>query len=262
MKKMLSLRALCALLLLTSWLGVAAQAPKETAALAFTYEFESSNGTNASAVAYVPGPNVYITCIAGNPDYPLEVFDRQGKTIASMSAGIDLRGIWYNPATKCLEANGAGEAGWFSMPLDANGIPTGEWTTIREGQFQPDFQSVLAYVPGKKKLVTIINNVVFSYWGRSNGKQKVQVQFGTPGDTDWYINPYCAAYTGNDDFPIALLELNGEQILYFSLKGKYLGATKVGAAIPEMDGFRFAFANRHAFIYDEVERTWSAYRVF
>ena len=88
------------------------------------------------------------------------------------------------------------------------------------------------------------------------------MQFGTPGETDWYFNPYCAGYTGNDDFPIAVLELNGEQILFFSLKGQYLGATKVGEPLPEMDGFRFAFANGHAFIYDEVARTWKAYRVF
>lgn len=238
-----------------------AQAPKETAALAFTYRFQDPGGTNASAVCYVPAANVYITCIAGNPDFPIEVFDRSGKTIASMPAQLDLRGIWYNPATKCLEANAAGEEGWYSRPLDASGVPTDEWSMIREGQAQPDFQSVLAYVTPKKKLVTF-HNGFFSYWGRKNGKEKVKVQYGTPIDANWYINPYCAAYTENDDFPIAVLDLNHDQILYFSLKGKYLGMTTVPTALPEMDGFRFAFANRHAFIYDEVARTWSAYRVF
>jgi hypothetical protein len=255
------LRATILLLILGPLADAMAQAPRETAALAYTYKFQSDEGTNASAVTYIPEHKVYITCIAGNPDYPLEVFDREGHTLASMPAGIDLRGIWYNPATKNLEANAAGEEGWYSRPLDDKGIPTGDWTCFRPGQNQPDFQSVLAYVPSKKKLVTI-NGTFFSYWGRKNGKEKVRVQFGTPGETNWYFNPYCAGYTGNDDFPIAVLELNGEQILFFSLKGQYLGVTKVGEPLPEMDGFRFAFANGHAFIYDEVARTWKAYRVF
>jgi hypothetical protein len=238
-----------------------AQAPLASAALAFTYTFESDEGTNASAVAYIPGKDLYITCIAGNADYPLEVFDRSGKTIESMSAGLDLRGLWYNPATKNLEANVAGEGGWYTIALGDNGVPTGDWTCIRKGLIQPDFQSVLAYVPSIKKLVTT-HNGFFSYWGRKNFKQKVRYQHGTPGDTDWYFNPHTAGYTGNDDYPIAVLELNAGQILYFDLKGLYLGATTIDGGLPEMDGFRFAFANRHAFIYDEVTRTWSAYRVF
>ena len=239
-----------------------AQAPLAKAALAFTYTFSNSDGTNASAVTYVPGPNVFITCIAGNSDYPLEVFNREGKTISTAPAGLDLRGIWYNPATNSLEGNCAGEEGWFSTPLDAQGIPSGDWSLIRSGQCQPDFQSVLSYVTAKKKLVTITADNSFSFWGRKNGKQKVCFQHGTPGDTDWYINPYTAGYTGNDAYPLAVLELNGEQILYFSLKGQYLGATKIDGGLPEMDGFRFAFANRNAFIYNEVTRTWNAYRVF
>ncbi len=258
-----------------NWLGAAvmfaallignmawAQSPLAKAALAFTYTFSSSDGTNASAVTYVPGPNVYITCIAGNSNYPLEVFNREGKTISTAGAGIDLRGIWYNPATNSLEGNCAGEEGWFSTPLNAQGIPSGDWSLIRQGQLQPDFQSVMSYITPKKKLVTITADNSFSFWGRKNGKEKVCFQHGTPGDTDWYFNPYSAAYTGNDAFPLAVLELNGEQILYFSLKGQYLGATKIDGGLPEMDGFRFSFANRNAFVYDESARTWSAYRVF
>ncbi len=240
-----------------------AQGPLKTAALAFSYAFQSGEGTNASAVTYIPGPKVYVTCIAGNEEFPIEVFNREGKTIASLAAGMDLRGIWYNPATNSLEANGYGDGGWFSCYVDANGVPSGEWREIRSGQHQADPQSVLSYIPSAKKLVTLAPaDNSFSYWGRKNGKEKVRYQHGTPGDTDWYFNPYCASYTGNDDYPIAVLELNGEQILYFDLKGMYKGATKIDGGIPEMDGFRFAFANRHAFIYDETSRTWNAYRVF
>lgn len=248
------------LLLLAAYTAVA-QAPKETAEFAFSYHFQASGGTNASAVTFIPGPNVYITAIAGNSSFPLEVFNPQGKTIASVEVGLDLRGMWYNPATQRLEANAAGYDGWHSIALDGRGVPQGDWEMIREGQSQPDFQSVLSYVTPKKTLVTF-HNGYFSYWKYKNPKEKVRVQYGTPGDTDWYINPTTAAYTGNDDYPIAVLELNEGQILYFNLKGKYLGATKVSEGVPEMDGFRFSFANKRAFIYDEAERIWKAYKVF
>jgi hypothetical protein len=238
-----------------------AQSPLATGEQVISYRFQDGSGTNASAVVFIPGPNVFITVIAGNADFPMEVFDPQGKTLASMPAGLDMRGMWYNPATKQLEANAAGEDGWYSMTLDAKGVPNGSWTLIRSGQNQPDFQSVLSYVAPKKKLVTFYDGN-FSYWGRKNAKEKVRYQHGTPGDTDWYINPTTAAYTGNDDFPIAVLELNGEQVLFFDLKGKYLAATKIPGGLPEIDGFRFSFANKRAFVYDATERIWKGYKVF
>lgn len=259
--KALALRAAMFVIALLAANLLVAQAPKPAASLAFTYTFQSGEGTNASAVTYIPEKDWYVTCIAGNADYPIEVFDRNGKTISSTTAGMDLRGIWYNPATKCIEANCYGTVGWVSRTISADGTLGDSWTTIREGQFQPDLQSVLAFIPKANKLVTPIETG-FSFWGRKNGRQKVVFHHGTPGASDWYVNPFCAGYTGNDAYPLAILELNGEQVLFFDLKGKYLGATKIEGGLPEMDGFRFAFANRHAFIYDETARTWSAYRVF
>jgi hypothetical protein len=238
-----------------------AQAPLGTAEFLSSYHFESVEGNNASAVAFIPGPNVYITVIAGNEAFPLEVFDAQGNTIHSQEVGLDIRGIWYNPTTKELEANAIGERGWYSMTLNEKGIPNGDWQVIRDGQFQPDEQSVLSYVTPKKKLVTFYKGS-FSFWGRSNGKEKIRYQHGTPGNTNWYIVPTTAAYTGNDKYPIGVLELNTGQILYFDLKGKYLGATLIPNADPEITAFRFAFANRQAFIFDKTDRIWRIYRVF
>ncbi len=242
-------------------LRVTAQAPLQQGELVLSYQFQSKEGTNASAVAFIPGPNVYITVIAGNEAFPLEVFDAQGNTIHSQEVGLDIRGIWYNPKTKELEANAIGERGWYSMTLNENGIPSGDWQVIRDGQFQPDEQSVLSYVTPKKKLVTFYKGS-FSFWGRSNGKEKIRYQHGTPGNTNWYIVPTTAAYTGNDKYPIGVLELNTGQILYFDLKGKYLGATLIPNADSEITGFRFAFANRQAFIFDKTDRIWRIYRVF
>ncbi|MFN8396742.1 MAG: hypothetical protein U0176_19105 [Bacteroidia bacterium] len=242
--------------------GIQAQAPLADAKFAFSYHFQSGDGTNACGITYIPGANVYVTAIAGNTSFPMEVFDREGNTLASLEVGKDIRGLWYNPKTSQLEANCYGSDGWYGLKINGQGIPDGEWTPIISGMFQPEEQSALSYVSSKGLLVTVGNNY-FSTWKRSSKKPKEKPRYfhGTPGDTDWYINPYVAAYTGNDAYPLAVLELNACQILYFDLKGKYLGATKVDNC-PEMDGFRFGFANRHAFIYDEVDRNWKAYRVF
>lgn len=254
--------SLILLLSLMGTAGIQAQAPMSEAKFAFSYHFQSSEGTNACGITYIPGPNVYVTAIAGNTGFPLEVFDREGNTLSSQEVGLDLRGLWYNPGTKSLEANCYGDGGWFSMAVDAKGIPQGDWTPIIQGMFQRDEQAALSFVASKKVLVTL-GESFFSFWKRSSKKPKEKAAYfhGTPGDTDWYLNPHVAAYTGNNDYPLAVLELNACQILYFDLKGKYLGATKVDNC-PEMDGFRFGFANRHAFIYDEVDRIWRAYRVF
>ncbi|MBL0018497.1 MAG: hypothetical protein IPP17_19175 [Bacteroidetes bacterium] len=118
------------------------------------------------------------------------------------------------------------------------------------GQLQPEEQSVLSYITPKKKLVTFYKGS-FSFWGRKKPKEKVRYQHGTPGNTNWFIDPTTAAYTGSDDYPVAVLELNAGMVLYFDLKGKYLGATTIDNVDPQITGFRFAFANRRAFIYDK-----------
>lgn len=234
---------------------------KEQAEFSFKYPFQSSEGTNASAVAWVPTCNCYYTVIAGNADFPLEAFDGSGNPVFQANAGKDLRGLWYNPKTMALEANAAGNAGWFVLQLDDKGMPRGKWENIVSGQKQPDFQSVLNYVAPKKKLVTFYADS-FSFWSRKNQKEKVRFQHGTPVLDEWLIVPHTAAYTGNKAFPIAVLELNQDQILYFDLKGKYLGATHLPDGTFEIETFRFAFANGKAFLYNEDERTWMAYKVF
>jgi len=41
-----------------------------------------------------------------------------------------------------------------------------------------------------------------------------------------------------------------------------LGATQLENVDPQITGFRFAVANRHAFVYDKTARTWNCFRIF
>lgn len=238
-----------------------ASGPRAQAQFSFSYQFQSSEGTNASAVVWVPNGGFYMTCIAGNETFPLEAFSAKGENLYSGEVGIDIRGMWYNPKTEHIEANAVGENGWFETAISSKGKPAGDWKQIVNGQFQPDFQSVLSYIPSKKKLVTFYDNN-FSYWGRKNHKEKLRFQHATPFEAKWEINPTTACYTGNKDFPIALLELNEGKLLYFDLKGKYLGETVFPDGTFSIEAFRFSFANGLAFLYDSYTRTWNAYQVF
>jgi hypothetical protein len=237
-----------------------ASEPKGTAKLSFSYQIQGDGGSNGSAVIWNPDGRYYMACFAGNADFPLEAFNSAGQNVFEGKVGLDVRGMWLNPKTGNIEVNCAGEKGWYERSVDSKGNPVGEWKLIVSGQNQPDFQSVLSYVPKKKRLVTY-HDGYFTYYKRKNQKKKVVVQFGTPFGVKWYINPTTACYTDNKDYPIAILELNAGKILYFSLKGRYLGETLISGT-DEIDSFNFSFANGKAFLFDQDARTWNAYDVF
>ena len=245
---------------LLSYQFVKAGEPRETAKLSFSYQIQGDGGSNGSAVIWNPDGRYYMACFAGNGSFPLESFNSAGQNYFAGNVGLDVRGMWLNPKTGKVEVNCAGEKGWYERSFDSKGNPTGEWNLIVSGQHQPDFQSVLSYIPKKKRLVTF-HEGYFTYYKRKNQKKKVVVQYATPYGVKWYINPTTACYTGNKKFPIAVLELNAGKILYFNMKGRYLTETVI-AGTDEIDSFKFSFANGKAFLFDEEKRTWNAYEVF
>ncbi|HYG15241.1 MAG TPA: hypothetical protein VEC12_05760, partial [Bacteroidia bacterium] len=65
-------------------------------------KFKQSGGTNGVAVAWDPGRKVYYAAIAGNPSFPLEMFDEKGNHLHSSETDFDMRGMWWNTAKKML----------------------------------------------------------------------------------------------------------------------------------------------------------------
>jgi hypothetical protein len=247
------------ILLLT--IPVFAQEPLATAVYDFSYKFDSDDGTNASGVVWHPAKERYYTFIAGNPYFPLEAFDQEGTNLYSAEIGFDARGLWYNPKTKSLESNGAGEEGWVKIVLDSDSKHSVK--ILQKGMFQPEFNSCGTYCPEKKAVVFFnIEAGTFDFYNYKKPTKFNSVNVGVPSSTLYDFNSTTIVYTGKKGYEFVLLNVENEKLFFFNLKGENTGETKLPALAPMPELFRFSFANNRVFLYDADERTWMAFKVF
>ncbi len=239
-----------------------AQVPRRKLAVSLTYEMSQNSGTNAAAVAWNPEKRVYYTVIAGNKSFPLEAFNAQGVTQYEGESGQDLRGMWYNPKSNTVQANGAGEMGWFEAEIDVTGAPQ-RWRKISSGKNQPDFQSVGAYDSKKKKVVFIdysVDGLAFYSIKKPSKIKRLNLDLSSLdlGNT----NGTTAGYTGQKGYEFVLLDFMSGSLHFFDRKGNPTAVSKFPGDAPMNDSFAFSFANGHAFLYDKSDRVWYGYRVF
>jgi hypothetical protein len=238
-----------------------AQTPLKTAVYDFSYRFVSDDGTNASGVVWHPGIEQYYTFIAGNSTFPFESFNAEGKNLYSGMVGFDGRGFWYNPKTKSLEANCAGDAGWVKIKLSSNDNHSSEF--IKEAVFQPEFNSCGTYCPEKKAVVFFnLEAGTFDFYSYKKPSKTRAVNAGIPSFELNDFNSTTIAYTGNKGFELVLLNIEKEKLFFFNLSGEKTAETNLPSLAPIPDLFRFTFANNRVFLYDADERTWMAFKVF
>lgn len=239
-----------------------AQTPAGTLVKDIEYTFNQSDGTNACAVAWNPNARIYITVIAGNEGFPLEGFNTSAEMVFSAQANFDYRGLWYNPATKQMEGNGAGELGWTTFSLNANNTPSSN-LTIYEGQHQPDFQSVGSYNDDKKQVVFLnpdFTTIQLFSRDRPRKIKKITLKWGDV--STFSINNNTLGYTGVKGFEYVVLDYVSGKLIFFNGKGAITATRSLPEGAPLNDSFAFSFANGHAFLYDKSERTWYGYKVF
>lgn len=220
-----------------------------------SYTFQQGGGTNACAVVYVPSMSAYVAAIAGNSEFPLEFFSLKGEPISQHSTGLDIRGMWF--AKNTLMANAAGEEGWFKIsPDDLKNA--GQWSLVRDGQNQPDFQSVLAFTG--KGAVGYYDGTLYFYSKKGSAKKEIQLSGYSGNVSD--LNGTTVGYTGDSKFPLALLNWADYKVELFSMSGEYLGGCRLPVeGNPGLDMFRFSVANKMAWVYDIEDRTWTSYRI-
>lgn len=220
--------------------------------------FTGSDGTNASAVIWNSDRKIYYAVIAGNADYPLEAFTKKGKTLHSSMAGIDVRGMWYNSKTKCLEGNGAGETGIFSIALDAVGKPQ-KPEVLFSGQLQPDFQSIGAFDDKNQLIYYFYDGIIYTY-NRENGEAGEIIELEDfPGDLE-NINLTTVIFTDRKGEELGILDIEGKVYL-FDLNGTHKATVQLPEDAITNDFFRFSFANERIWLYDVDSRTWKGYVV-
>ena len=251
---------LCCVLLFSGF--TSAQKPKSKLTKDFSYTIKGDGGTNASAVAWNPLRNLYVAVIAGNSEYPLEGFDSNGKKVFSTEANEDFRGLWFNPDTEYMEGNGPGENGWFSFDIGEDKFPGGSEFMI-EGQYQPDFNSVGAYDFDEKEVIFFnTDNQSLSRYSSDDPDVMEETKLSSKGFNLNEINSTSVGYTGKKGYEFVLLNFEKSKLCFFDRNGKLTKTSKIPSGAALNDSFAFAFTNDRLFLYDKVNRVWTAYKVF
>jgi hypothetical protein len=255
----------CAVVCLVAFSAIAslsAQAPASAVEEEFSYTMILEGGTNASAVAWDGKKEVYVTVIAGNESFPMEVFDGKGDAVFQLDAGFDWRGLWYNPATGMLEGNGAGKYGWATFSLgDADS--RSEIDNFEASQCQPDFNSVGAYDAVKRQVVYLDFTVDgLAMYARKNAMKIKYLSLDWSNADLGQVNTTTVGCTGHKNYEFVLLDYSFGKLLFFNRSGDQTASVQLPVGSPLEEQFAFSFAHDRAFLYDKTSRVWHAYKVW
>lgn len=262
---------LLSLLLLNAVLLIQAQTLKKTLELKMPKNMDDEmGGTRGTSVAWHPEQKKFYAAFAGNSEYPLGVFDAEGKLLRTdLITMVDTRGLWYDPDTKTIAGNGYGETGWFAYKLNKEGFPLDHTITLR-GQYQPDEQSVGTYNPLTKMTMFYLD--AFVYMGNNKGelKDSAFVHFQTTKeedideDEDYYASEEyntTMIYTGIKGQELGFLNYLNFQIELYDIKSGLLKKTLLlPEDAPVEEYFNFAYANGIYWLFDIKARTWVGYK--
>lgn len=266
MNKALILAALTLLLSFQS----NAQAVK-TLKKVITLEITEEGGSNGAAVAWHPVQKKYYAAMAGNSEFPLVVFDAKGKKVFEdgITTQYDVRGLWYNPSAKALQANGYSDYGWGQYNLFEGGKP-GEIITFHEGQLQPNEQAVGAYDPVKNLLYFLDEDGNLEQYSVKDTAytKTINLQLGVTkkddtGLTDNYdvIEEYNSAsiiYTGIKGSEIGLLNIETQEVELYDVSNGYLvSKLKLPEGIATYNMFNFSYCNGLYWFFNKELRTWT-----
>ncbi len=250
------------------------QQPK-TLKQVLTLHIDREGGANAANVAWHPVQKKYYAAQAGNETFPMEVFDANGRMLSddNLETIIDIRGFWYNPNTKTLQANGYDNTGWVEYKLNGKGIPT-SIVKIDIEPGKPDPQSVCAY-DAKKNVVYFFD---YSTVGIERHKMTdgvsdttIALHLGAKTKNDIVAdqktikanyNENALIYTGIAGSEIGLLNVNDKQIeLYNIATGLMTKVLKLPDGAPVEKSMNFSFCNDIYWLNDKTERIWHGYKI-
>lgn len=221
-------------------------------------QLRSTAGTNGSAVTYNATSGLYYTIIAGNEDYPIDVFDASGKWQTYITAGQDMRGFWYNSTNNTLEGNNT-EGELYAWELNSRGIPGSNPKSLFKNVPVQNMQCVDYNFNGM--IYQYYEGVVYSTGATKPGKMKKIKLAISSGEIENY-NSYSMGYTGVAGYEIVLMNAATQSAAFFNKKGKFVNAVKLPEDAPAWSAFRFSYCNNMAWLYDADKRTWYGYKVF
>lgn len=220
---------------------------------------EGEGGRNGTAVVWNPKNKLYYTAIAGNGDFPLETFDENGKFIQTVKAGKDLRGMWWNKTQ--LEANCYESGGISHIRIDNKAKATGVHEAIHVGMIQPDANSVGTYYEKKKEILYLYNGDVLGYSRTTGNSTSTFIDLELPVSVD-HINSTTMIFTGIKKKEIGILNPDARKVYLFDLKtGEHTETITLPKSAITKDWFNWSYANGHIFIFENLTRTWTGYKI-
>lgn len=219
-----------------------------------------SGGSRGASVAWDPVKKYYYACFAGNSTFPMGVFLESGTRVsdADLTTQTDVRGLWYNPASKSVECNGYGDGGLMRYVCGSNGIPTGI-TVIHSGSHQPDGQSVGTYDSKGKQILFYHEGMIYSY-GLKNGKQRWARAMSLRSSASQY-NSTSVIWNPKRPKDAGLLNVEKRAVEYYNMSnGRFTASVELPYGAPVESSFNFAFANGYIWLFDMDSRTWKGYK--
>lgn len=235
---------------------------------------DSMPGTNGAAVVWHPLQKKYYTTMAGNQAYPMGVYDVTGKRLSSenLSSQIDVRGLWYNPATKNICGNGYADNGWFHYELEPKGAVK-NMVIDKEEMLQPTDQSVGTFITGKNQVMFLNGNQVTLYTNNGSEAKSIGLRLGLTKKDDigeafeWaatipdVYNYTTAVFTGIKNAELGILNIDNKQIELYDMEKGFLSSVLI---IPEevktYPAFNYCFTNSMYWFFNKETRTWTAYK--
>lgn len=239
------------ILLFLTMLAAWAQ-PKTPSGMPLKLSLQSMDGTNGCAVAWNPDKKLYYTVVAGNVDYPIDIFTEAGMWISSLKSGVDNRGLWYNSKSGRLEAR-SNDGQLYAYSFKENGEP------INPEQIRDEVG------PADQNVGTFFKGLVYYYGAgivtsiSAKGK-KMRIPLTLAADNGGY-NRYSMGFTGVKNYEIVLHNYQNKNLEFYNLKGKKTSTISLPDEIPHAEQFRFSFANNCVWFYDVDTRTWSGYKI-
>ena len=216
-------------------------------------ELQSTKGTSGCAVVWNPKTQMYYSIIAGNTDYPIDVFDKTGKWLSQTPSGVDSRGMWCD--AKSGKLGGRAFDGSIVEWSMADGGKPGTAKVV--GKMNVDGQYVGTF--GKGYIYLYRDGAIekYSIKGKKSGTIKI------PDDLSLEdFNTYSIGFTGVKGYEFVLYNVAKTSLVFLDMKGKMKATVKLPDYVPYAQSFRFSFANNHAWLYDADTRAWSGFKIF
>ena len=264
--------------------------PLDNAELVFKIPLAKEPSTRPMTVAFIPAEKKYyiadggLAPIGGEPfsKSQIHVYSEDGKYIKSSNPGFDNRSIYFNETSKSLEtitynvSSAAGffpNTGIFKLELDDQGLLTNKSKTI--SGFSETFGSA-----GTMPSYDATNNQYFAKQEKSHVvrvidaasneiKNEIMLDLEKAGVEHHDITDHYIAFTNQNGFELALLDVDHKKILTFDLNGKFKGASELPKSLKlraknHFNGLGYT-NNGLFFLYIDSEGdfgTYHAYKIF